>query len=109
MLAATRPDTPTAESAPATSEEASGDPAATDHPEQPSLPDTDDGGAARSANGSAEATQPVEVTQPAPADSTAELTDPAGSGEAPGFADQDATQRLEPVGNKPAKEGKPQA
>jgi hypothetical protein len=118
MLSATRPDTPTGDSAPATSEEASEEASAgsasTDGPEQGSLPDTDDSGAARSANGSAEATQPVEVTQPAPADSTAELTDPAGAGEPSGSADQDATQRLEPVGNKPgaakaAKEGKPQA
>jgi cell division septum initiation protein DivIVA len=115
MLAATRPETPTDESAPATSEEASGGSASTDHPQPPSLPDTDDGGAGRSANGSVEATQPVETTQPAPADSTAEITDPAGSGEPPGSADQDATQRLEPVGDKPgaakaaAKEGKPQA
>jgi hypothetical protein len=108
MLSATRPDTPADESAPLTSDEAS---------------DTDDAGAGRSTNGSVEATQPVEAAQPAPADSTAEITEPAGSGELPGQAadgpagssDQDATQRLEPVGNQPgaakpnAKEGKPQA
>jgi hypothetical protein len=118
MLAATRPDTPTAESPPAASE-ASGGPG--DRTQQPALPDTDtdtdDADAGRSANGSAEATQPD------PADSTAEITDPAGSGEPSGSADdgqagssdQDATQRLEPVGNQPGaakaagKEGKPQA
>jgi hypothetical protein len=124
MLSATRPDTPTAESAPVTSDEASGDDAAaTDRPQQPDLPDAVDAGTGRSANGSAEATQPVAAAQPAPADSTAEITDPAGSGELPGQAaddlagspDQDATQRLEPVGNKPgaakpaAKEDKPGA
>jgi hypothetical protein len=98
MLSATRPDAPTAESAPVTSGEATGS--------------------------SVEATQPVAAAEPAPADSTAEITDPAtGPGEPPGQAadgqagspDQDATERLEAVGNKPdaakpaAKEGKPQA
>ena len=123
MLSATRPDTPTAESAPATSEEVSGGSGPTDRPQQSALPDADDAGAGRSANGSAETTQPVEATQPAPADRTAEITDPAGSGEPSGSAAdgqagssaQDVTQRLEPVGNKPgvakatAKEGEPQA
>ena len=110
MLAATRPDTPTEESAPLTSEEASGGSAPSDRPQQPALPDTDDAAAGRPADGSAEATQPVEATQPAPADSTAEITNPDA-----GSSDQDATQRLEPVGNKPGaakangKEGKPQA
>jgi hypothetical protein len=117
MLLATRPDTPTAESAPVTADEASGDAAAIDRPQQPALPDADDAGTGRSGSGGAEA------AQPAPADSTAEITDPAGSGELPGQAaddlagspDQDATQRLEPVGDKPgaakpaAKEGKPGA
>ncbi|MDF2742245.1 MAG: hypothetical protein K0S88_3615, partial [Actinomycetia bacterium] len=110
MLAATRPDTPTEESAPLTSEEASGGSAPSDRPQQPVLPDTDDAAAGRPADGSAEATQPVEAAQPAPADSTAEITNPDG-----GSSDQEATQRLEPVGNKPGaakangKEGKPQA
>jgi hypothetical protein len=112
MLSATRPEMPTAESAPATSEAASVGSGPSDHPQQPALPDADD----------AEATQPVEAAQPAPADSTAELTDPVGSGEPPGStadrqagpSDRDATQRLEPAGGKPeaakatAKEGKPQ-
>ena len=123
MLLATRPDTPTAESAPVTADEASGDAAAIDRPQQPALPDADDAGTGRSGSGGAEATQPAGAAQPAPADSTAEITDPAGSGELPGQAaddlagspDQDATQRLEPVGDKPgaakpaAKEGKPGA
>jgi hypothetical protein len=110
MLAATRPDTPTAESAPVISEEASAGSAPDDRPQQPADADTDADGAGRPANGSAEATQPVEATQPAPADSTAEITNPDA-----GPSDQDATQRLEPVGNKPGtlkaagKEGKPQA
>jgi hypothetical protein len=116
MLSATRPDTPTAESAPVISEEASGGSAPDDRPQQPALADADadaddaGAGAGRPANGSAEATQPVEATQPAPADSTAESTNPDA-----GSSDQDATERLEPVGNNPGaakaagKEDKPPA
>jgi cell division septum initiation protein DivIVA len=89
MLAATRPDTPPApEDAEAT---------------QP-VP----------ASGTAETTQSTlpgsaaETTQPDPAVAAAET--PGGDDEGPA-GDQDATQRLEPVGNKPGagKEGKPQA
>ena len=100
-------------------------PEAADQPEQPSLPnavdDSADGSAdgnAESADGNPEATQPVltsttaETTQPTPADDPAATTqptppaDPAAAGSANGEGgpgDQDATQRLEPVGNGGAK------
>ena len=100
-------------------------PEAADQPEQPSLPnavdDSADGSAdgnAESADGNPEATQPVltsttaETTQPNPADDPAATTqptppaDPAAAGSANGEGgpgDQDATQRLEPVGNGGAK------
>ncbi len=120
MLSATRPDTP--DPTPAEAD---------DQPEQPALSDAVDERADGSAVSDGEATQPVltsttaETTQPSPADdpaATTQPTSPAVAKAAPGSAngedgptDQDATQRLEPVGNsgtksrssKPtAKEGK---
>jgi hypothetical protein len=128
MLSATRPDTPAAAPAPAPSAGASRQAPSADRSQQPALPDADDPGADRSENGGAETTQPVPAAQTGPADGAAETTETletvepaaaAGDGEAPGptadgeagSSDQDATQRLEPVGNKPgaAKEGKPRA
>jgi hypothetical protein len=100
-------------------------PEAADQPEQPSLPDAVDDSAdgsadgnAESADGNPEATQPVltsttaQTTQPTPADDPAATTQPtppaaqsaAGSANGEGGpGDQDATQRLEPVGNGGAK------
>jgi len=87
-------------------------PEAADQPEQPSLPGAVDDsahgsadGGAESADGNAEATQPVltstaETTQPTPADDPAAAGSVNGEG---GPGDQDATQRLEPVGNGGAK------
>jgi hypothetical protein len=118
MLSATRPDTPDRRPA-----------EADDQPEQPALSDAVDESADGSAVSDGEATQPVvtsttaETTQPSPADDPASTTQPTPpAAAAPGSAngeggstDQDATQRLEPVGNsgtksrssKPtAKEGK---
>jgi cell division septum initiation protein DivIVA len=120
MLSATRPDTP--DPTPAEAD---------DQPEQPALSDAVDESADGSTASDGEATQPVltstdaETTQPSPADdpaATTQPTPPAAAGAAPGSAngeggssDQDATQRLEPVGNSgtksrsskpPAKEGK---
>ncbi len=114
MLSATRPGDPDLSL-----------PEAADQPEQPTLSevvdDSADGSAdgdAESADGNPEATQPVltsttaETTQPAPADDPAATTQPtppaaqsaAGSGNGEGGpGDQDATQRLEPVGNGGAK------
>jgi hypothetical protein len=88
MLSATRPGAPA---------EASGS-AAGGGPEQPALPDATDEGPERSPSGDAEATQPVPAAEaPATADD--------GEAPAPG---QDATQRLEPVGNdKPGASSKP--
>ena len=76
MLAATRPDTPpTPDTAPEEAEATQPVPAAeTDETTQPSLPDTT-----------------AETTQPDPAVAAADGEGPAD--------DQDATQRLEPVGN----------
>ena len=76
MLAATRPDTPpTPDTAPEEAEATQPVPAAeTDETTQPSLPDTT-----------------AETTQPDPAIAAADGEGPAD--------DQDATQRLEPVGN----------
>jgi hypothetical protein len=102
-------------------------PEPTDPPEQPVPTDAVEDGADGSTPGDAEASQPVltsptaETTQPTPADDPAATTQPSpptseasANGDA-GPVDQDATQRLEPVGNntrsrtgKPAaKEGKP--
>ncbi|HEX3213366.1 MAG TPA: hypothetical protein VH016_12425 [Actinomycetota bacterium] len=93
-------------------------PEAPDQPEQPSLSEVevDDGadGSAGSDDGTPEATQPVlapataETTQPTPADDPAATTQPtspaAGSGNGEGGpGDQDATQRLESIGNGGAK------
>jgi cell division septum initiation protein DivIVA len=113
MVSAARPDTP--DPTPAEAD---------DQPEQPALSDAVDESADGSAAGDGEATQPVltstnaETTQPSPADDPAATTQPtppaAANGEG-GSTDQDATQRLEPVGNgdtksrsskPPAKEGK---
>jgi cell division septum initiation protein DivIVA len=99
---------------------------ADERPEQPALSDAVDDGADGSADEDAEATQPVltstsaETTQPTPADDPAATTQPtqgaAGSANGEGGpGDQDATQRLEPIGNggaksrsskPPAREGK---
>jgi hypothetical protein len=120
MLSATRPDTP--DPSPAEAD---------DQPEQPALSDAVDDSTGGSAASDGGATQPAltattaETTQPSPADDPAATTQPsppAAAKSAPGSAngeggstDQDATQRLEPVGNsgtksrssKPAaKEGK---
>ena len=110
MLSATRPGDPDLSL-----------PEAADQPEQPSLSEVVDDGAdgsadgdAGSADGNPEATQPVltsttaETTQPTPADDPAATTQPtppaAGSANGEGGpGDQDATQRLEPVGNGGAK------
>ncbi|HEX7147539.1 MAG TPA: hypothetical protein VF512_08520 [Actinomycetota bacterium] len=114
MLSATRPGDPDLSL-----------PEAADQPEQPTLSEVVDDSADRSADGDAEsadgnpeATQPVltsttaETTQPAPADDPAATTQPtspaaqssAGSANGEGGpGDQDATQRLEPVGNGGAK------
>jgi hypothetical protein len=103
MLSAIRPDTPAALDS------------GTDRSENGAAVSTQPTPAAQPENGSAEATQPVpagnasEVTDPA-ATGASELPDRAADGRA-GAADQDATQRLEPVGNKPgaAKEDRPRA
>ena len=114
MLSATRPGDPDLSL-----------PEAADQPEQPTLSEVVDDSAdrspdgdAESADGNPEATQPVltsttaETTQPAPADDPAATTQPtspaaqsaAGSANGEGGpGDQDATQRLEPVGNGGAK------
>lgn len=111
MLSATRPGDPDLSL-----------PEAADQPEQPSLSEVvvDDGadgapdGDAESADGNPEATQPVlasttaETTQPTPADDPAATTQPtspaAGSANGEGGPDdQDATQRLESIGNGGAK------
>jgi hypothetical protein len=110
MLSATRPGDPDLSL-----------PEAADQPEQPTLSEVVDGSADGSADGddgsadgNPEATQPVltsttaETTQPAPADDPAATTQPtspaAGSANGEGGpGDQDATQRLEPVGNGGAK------
>jgi hypothetical protein len=137
MLSATRPDTPaaastqdatvTSASATATglasstpsSPGASASAAVTTQPQQAALPDTDDA-TDRSANGGADTTQPIaangstdattETDPAAEAEAAAEADQPAdGGGHAP---DQDATQRMEPVGKPrspkaPTQEGKP--
>jgi hypothetical protein len=120
MLSAARPDTP--DPTPAEAD---------DQPEQPALSDAVDESADGSEVSDGEATQPVltsttaETTQPSPTDdpaATTQPTPPAAAKAAPdsangegGSTDQDATQRLEPVGNSgtksrsskpPAKEGK---
>jgi hypothetical protein len=117
MLSATRPDSP--------------DPLpveADDQPERPGLSDAVDDSTDGSAASDGEATQPVltsTTAETSPADdpaATTQPTQPAAAKAAPGSAngeggsaDQDATQRLEPVGNSgtksrsskpPAKEGK---
>ncbi|MDP9210108.1 MAG: hypothetical protein M3O65_16785 [Actinomycetota bacterium] len=110
MLSATRPGDPDLSL-----------PEAADQPEQPTLSEVVDDSADRSADGDAEsadgnpeATQPVltsttaETTQPTPADDPAATTqlNPPAAGSANGEGgpgDQDATQRLEPVGNGGAK------
>jgi hypothetical protein len=100
ILSAARPGTPAA---------------ITTEPQQPALPDAAEDTSDRSANGS-------EDTQPIPANGSADATtqtvpaaasgtgQPTAGGSHP--ADQDATQRLEPVGKPrtpkgPGREGKP--
>jgi hypothetical protein len=100
MLAATRPGDPAAD-------------AADDLPRQPALPDAVDGGDRPKGDDTAEAAQPVaaseedeatqERTQPVLGDGAADTTQqvpatPAGADDQAG--DEDATQRLEPVGNR---------
>jgi hypothetical protein len=98
----------------ATASDAPGLAADTTQPQQPALTDAD-ADADRSANGGTDATQPIvangsadATTQTVPA-AMAGPDRPAAGGLAP---DQDATQRLEPVGKPrnpkaPGKEGKP--
>jgi hypothetical protein len=79
-----------------------------DAPQQPALTDAVDDGGDRAATGGAEVTQPdpstgAEVTQPGPGTGA----DGVGDGEGR-TSDQEATQRLEPVGNK-ARSAKPAA
>jgi hypothetical protein len=131
MLSATRPDTPAATStqdatvtsasatatglASSTPDSPGASAAVTTQPQQPALPDTDDA-TDRSANSGADTTQPIAAngsadatTETVPA-AAAEAGQPAdGGGHAP---DQDATQRMEPVGKPrspkpPTREGKP--
>jgi hypothetical protein len=123
ILSATRPDTPgtsTASTAPTRDAAAP----AVAGPQQPALSDAVADGTDRSESGSADATQPVQATgstQPVPATGSGEATtqpvptagpDQPGGGNSPA-TDQDATQRLEPVGrsrSKPAaKESRPRA
>jgi hypothetical protein len=132
MLSATRPDTPdpvaasittepaasitTAPGAPAASG-ASGSATFTTQPQQPALPDATEEAAERSENGSADAT-----TETVPANGSTDATtetvpaaagaDQTAGGGGPAL-DQDATQRLEPVGKPraskpPTGESKPQ-
>jgi len=99
-----------------TAPDASGSDAATTQPQQAALPDAADDAADRPVDGGADATQPVlangsadATTQTVPAAGTDQPTE-GGSG-AP---DQDATQRLEPIGRPrstktPGREGKPRS
>jgi hypothetical protein len=133
MLSATRPEMPAGSAssattppgaataatamtpAPALGEAPGGSAAATTEPQQPALSDAAEDATERSANGSADTTQPVlasasteATTETVPA-AAAGTGQPAGGGPAP---DQDATQRLEPVGKPrsskaPGREGKP--
>jgi hypothetical protein len=111
MLSATRPD-----SQDPAAPEASGSATVTTQPQQPALPDATEEAAERSGNGSTDAiTQPVQAdgphdatTETVPAAAGADQTADAGSR----ALDQDATQRLEPVGKPrsskaPGREGKP--
>jgi hypothetical protein len=137
ILSATRPDTPApATSATATAAdtstaapEASGSATLTTQPQQPALPDAAEDTAERSGNDSADATEPAPAngsadtaTQPIPANGSTDATTEtvpaaaAGADQPPdsggGALDQDATQRLEPVGKPhipkaPGREGKP--
>src|SRR5829696_2607468 len=124
VLSTTRPDAQdpaaapiaTAPSASTATPGAPGSAAVTTQPQQPALPDATEEAAERSGNGSADATtQPVQAN--GSADATTE-TVPAAAGAdqaADGGSralDQDATQRLEPVGKPrsskaPDSEGKP--
>jgi hypothetical protein len=101
VLSATRPDTPAA---------------ATTEPQQPVLSDAVEDASDRAASGSADATQPVPANGSADATTQAVPAAPPGTGQpadaGSGAADQDATQRLEPVGKPrspkaPGREGKP--
>jgi DivIVA protein len=113
MLSATRPDAPTTPDAPAEDADAT-QPVPAAEAAETTQPTTPPGGAT-------EITQPAppggadETTQPTPAEAAAEARaaeTPAGEaadGAAPASGDQDATQRLEPVGNGKARSGKPAA
>ena len=94
---------------------ASGLAAVTTEPQQPALPDAGDT-ANRSVNGGVDATQPIAATGTADATTeavpaaAADAGQPTDGGEH--ASDQDATQRLEPVGKPrtakaPGREGKP--
>jgi hypothetical protein len=90
--------------------------ATTTEPQQPALPDATEDATDRAGNGSADATQPIPANRSA--DATTETVPAAASGTGQPTAggshraDQDATQRLEPVGKPrppkgPGTEGKP--
>ena len=120
MLSATRPDMPDPAAASVATDPAapgaSGPATVSTQPQQPALPDATEETAERSGNGGADApTQPVQVngsvdatTESVPAAAAAGQTADGGSH----ALDQDATQRLEPVGKPrsakaPGREGKP--
>ena len=120
MLSATRPDMPDPAAASVATDPAapgaSGPATVSTQPQQPALPDATEETAERSGNGGADApTQPVQVngsadatTESVPAAAAAGQTAEGGSH----ALDQDATQRLEPVGKPrsakaPGREGKP--
>jgi hypothetical protein len=118
MLSATRPDTPAATapeistSSSAMAAGASTSAAVTTQPQQPVLPDADDA-TDRSANGGADATQPLTANRSA--DDTTQTVPAAAAGADGGgssASEQDATQRLEPAAKPhspktPGGEGKP--
>ena len=110
ILSATRPDSPDAAVPEASA-------AATPQPQQPALPDGTQEAAERPGNGGADATtQPVQAS--GSADATTETVPAAGADQAADGGsralDQDATQRLEPVGKPdsakaPTRESKPES
>jgi len=112
ILSATRPDSPDA-----AGPEASASASATTQPQQPALPDGTEEAAGRPGDGGADATtQPVQAS--GSADATTETVPAAGADQAADGGsralDQDATQRLEPVGKPgsakaPTGESKPQS
>jgi hypothetical protein len=100
MLSATRPDTPATADPAATDAEATqpAPPAGTAETTQPTLP-----GEVTETTEPTPAGEVTETTQPTPAVAEADTpADPPADGEGPAGG-QDATQRLEPVGNAAAK------